>query len=289
MGWKLRLMRKTVRVALLLRRARLQTHRDGCSKGGQMEAQESSKGPERRGLAPEMAGLAPQYLTNNASSDYVLHAGYRLYTLVVERRFKEHLRVVRAQLRQKWPDETPGEQAERCKGSLSYWDCKTPAHRERLQQLMKEWIVTKDLPQSEIEQRLRFFHFENTERLLWSLRAAANGERSYSTLDGEARQLLPTVSATSTNGKQLRTRSPDEDKAIQMILNHELESMTALELAFFTDLFMAIEYPLYAHLAPGQKFGANMSQYTLFAQIQMGAEAAGPPKPEIAEFKSRGT
>ncbi|KAG3059583.1 hypothetical protein PI125_g25023 [Phytophthora idaei] len=122
---------------------------------------------------------------------YVLHAGYRLYTLVVERRFKEHLRVVRAQqselvteaqLRQKWPDETPGEQAERCKGSLSYWDCKTPAHRERLQQLMKEWIVTKDLPQSEIEQRLRFFHFENTERLLWSLRAAANGERSYSTV-----------------------------------------------------------------------------------------------------------
>jgi hypothetical protein len=48
-----------------------------------------------------------------------------------------------------------------------------------------------------------------------------------------------------------------------MILSHEIavamappflrQSMTISKLAVFEDMFMALEYPLYAHLAPGQK------------------------------------
>ncbi|KAE9293501.1 hypothetical protein PF008_g24783 [Phytophthora fragariae] len=49
------------------------------------------------------------------------------------------------------------------------------------------------------------------------------------------------------------------------------QSMTAEELAIFTDVFMALEYPMYAHLVPGQRFGENMSKAALMAQIYVGA------------------
>ncbi|EGZ09066.1 hypothetical protein PHYSODRAFT_412822, partial [Phytophthora sojae] len=80
-----------------------------------------------------------------------------------------------------------------------------------------------------------------------------------------------------------------------MILNHEIEvpappyflvqSMTASELSCFTDIFLAIEYPLYAHLAPGQRFGEHMTKQAIMAQIYVGAEAAAAQKQEIADFK----
>ncbi|OWZ00582.1 hypothetical protein PHMEG_00028192 [Phytophthora megakarya] len=73
-----------------------------------------------------------------------------------------------------------------------------------------------------------------------------------------------------------------------MILNHEIEvpfpprflvqSMDARQIACFTDIFMAIEYPLYAHLAPGQKFSHNLSKQALVSMIHMGEEAAPPQK-----------
>ncbi|GMF34629.1 unnamed protein product [Phytophthora fragariaefolia] len=84
---------------------------------------------------------------------------------------------------------------------------------------------------------------------------------------------------------QFRQRTDDEVKAIVMILNHELEvphvppflaqTMGPGELAVFEDLFMAHEYPLYAHLAPGQRFFANMTKGAILTQIQGGGGGTG--------------
>ncbi|KAL3664755.1 hypothetical protein V7S43_010502 [Phytophthora oleae] len=81
-----------------------------------------------------------------------------------------------------------------------------------------------------------------------------------------------------------------------MILQQEIEvpytslflvqSMDAYEQAVFSDMMLAIEYPLYAHLAPGQRLGENMSKAALQDQIYVGAEAAVAQQQEIAEFKS---
>jgi hypothetical protein len=94
----------------------------------------------------------------------------------------------------------------------------------------------------------------------------------------------------------LRKRTPDEVKAIVMILNHEIEvpavppfltqSMNFGELACFEDLFMGLEYPLYAHLQPGQRFFNNMVKGAIMAQIHVGAEAAPVQKQENLEFKT---
>lgn len=72
---------------------------------------------------------------------------------------------------------------------------------------------------------------------------------------------------------KLRQRTAEEDKAIILIPNHELEvlfpprflvqSINSRELACFTDIFMAIEYSLYVHLAPGQKFNPNLSKQAI--------------------------
>ncbi|KAE9163115.1 hypothetical protein PF004_g30258 [Phytophthora fragariae] len=94
---------------------------------------------------------------------------------------------------------------------------------------------------------------------------------------------------------QLRERTEDEVQAIVMILNHEIEvpnvppflirSMDPSELACFEDIFMALEYPLYAHLAPGQRFFANMTKGAILAQIYVGVEAAPAQKRDIENFK----
>ncbi|KAG1709862.1 hypothetical protein DVH05_016877 [Phytophthora capsici] len=49
---------------------------------------------------------------------------------------------------------------------------------------------------------------------------------------------------------------------------------------------MAIEYPLYAHLLPGQRYGPNLPKETILQHIFVGAEAAAPQKQEIMGFKA---
>ncbi|KAL3664810.1 hypothetical protein V7S43_009990 [Phytophthora oleae] len=61
--------------------------------------------------------------------------------------------------------------------------------------------------------------------------------------------------------------------------------MDAYELVCFTDLMIAIEYPLYAHPAPGQRVGDNLSKESLMAQISVGEEAAVTQKQETNDFK----
>lgn len=49
---------------------------------------------------------------------------------------------------------------------------------------------------------------------------------------------------------------------------------------------MVLEYPLYAHITPGQQLFDNMTKGSLLAQIFVGAEAAPEHKKEIEDFKS---
>ncbi|OWZ17711.1 LOW QUALITY PROTEIN: hypothetical protein PHMEG_0008311 [Phytophthora megakarya] len=59
--------------------------------------------------------------------------------------------------------------------------------------------------------------------------------------------------------------------------------MDAYELACFTDMMLAIEYPLYAHLAP--RAPENVSKAAILAQIAVGEEATVAQKLETDIFK----
>ncbi|EEY60105.1 uncharacterized protein PITG_12421 [Phytophthora infestans T30-4] len=77
-----------------------------------------------------------------------------------------------------------------------------------------------------------------------------------------------------------------------MIMNHALEiprpptflvqTMDAEELAVSTDLFPAMEYPLYKCLAPGQKFEKDMPREMMLRFIKAGEKAAPKQKQEAA-------
>ncbi|KAI9983434.1 hypothetical protein PInf_007465 [Phytophthora infestans] len=60
--------------------------------------------------------------------------------------------------------------------------------------------------------------------------------------------------------------------------------MDAEELAVFTDLFHAMEYPLYTRLAPGQKVWKDMPREVMLRFIKAGEEAAPNQKQEVQEF-----
>ncbi|KAG2998889.1 hypothetical protein JG687_00001843 [Phytophthora cactorum] len=76
---------------------------------------------------------------------------------------------------------------------------------------------------------------------------------------------------------QLRERTEEEARAL---LIHEsmvpfpprfqVQSMNANEMVRFTDIFMELEYPLYAYLVPGQRYWANMTKSAILAQIHVG-------------------
>ncbi|KAE9107839.1 hypothetical protein PF010_g12139 [Phytophthora fragariae] len=173
---------------------------------------------------------------------------------------------------------------------------------------MKEWIVQDDLSQSEVEARLQFCHFETNVVHEEAETKAGVDSGSYlgavhkgmtALGDGleteEQRRMKQLCMQPAQSVTKLRARTEDEDKALLMILNHEIEvpgppaflkqSRTSTELAYFTDIFLAIEYPLYAHLAPGQQFGQNMSRHAIMRHIYAGPEAAPSHKQEVEEFK----
>ncbi|KAF1788454.1 hypothetical protein GQ600_1804 [Phytophthora cactorum] len=62
--------------------------------------------------------------------------------------------------------------------------------------------------------------------------------------------------------------------------------MDAEAYATFADIFHSIEYPLYAHLAPGQKFGNDLTREFILRLIAVGAEAAPQQLQEILDFIS---
>ncbi|OWZ22549.1 hypothetical protein PHMEG_0002741 [Phytophthora megakarya] len=174
---------------------------------------------------------------------------------------------------------------------------------------MTEWIIAKQLSQVGVETRLQFLQLEeepdsppsradSSQAEIGSYRQAvtkgtSDEESQILTTEQERlRQLCLKPMPTLT---QQRQRTPDEDAAIMLILTQKIEvpytppflgqSMNAYEIACFTDMLLAIEYPLYAHVAPGQRFGENESREVLLEQISVGEEAAMAQKQEVASFK----
>jgi hypothetical protein len=147
-------------------------------------------------------------------------------SLAKESRFQAYLKLLPAQqrldieegvLRENW---LPFRLRETHEGLLSVWDAAAQEHQSRLAEVAEEIGATG------VKERLR---------------------------DLCMKPALPTT--------KLRQRTTDESKAIVMIVNHEIEvpfvphflqlSRTTSELAVLEDIFMALEYQLYAHLAPG--------------------------------------
>ncbi|KAG1712695.1 hypothetical protein DVH05_000435 [Phytophthora capsici] len=258
-------------------------------------------------------------MMDKAPTEYVLHTVLRLKDLAKERRFKAHLEQMKKQkataeekdkIREQWTDEIPLHLRDQYKELLSSWDCAKADHRERLGGLMEEWLIKEAVNQAELEARLMQFTFTNDPREAQENTDANKPSRSFKDVVAETEEQPTKQNGEDNENLQkwyqlcmkkaepirvLRDMTDEEKQAIEMILHHQLEVpipprfliqiMDARELAAFTDLFMAIEYPLYAHLLPGQRFGPNMSIQAILQHMNMGAEAAYPQKMQIMEFK----
>ncbi|KAE9138103.1 hypothetical protein PF010_g1050 [Phytophthora fragariae] len=224
------------------------------------------------------------YLINKASAEYVWDTITRLNDLARARRVpesdnsltqQEGSQVKEEERRTEWMDEMPEVLRNQFEWLMSYWN-KNKINVQRLQQLMTTWIVEVNCKQDELETRLRCFTFvDNAES---NKTDEDNEEKSTpkSYLGAVAKGLQPKDNSQSKELKKLyelcmtpmetlavpRRYTEEEDRALLMILTHELEvphpprflvqTMTGEEIARFIDIFKAIEYPLYAHLAPGQ-------------------------------------
>ncbi|KAG6577850.1 uncharacterized protein IUM83_16809 [Phytophthora cinnamomi] len=118
---------------------------------------EASKaaGPKQSGGADQGDGSRvftqlQQYLNTGADQDYVIHTVLRLSDLARERRFRAHERsftilerkgATTEELRKDWKDEAPPNRQEKYAGLSSVWHLDKHEHRERLHQLMVQWIL----------------------------------------------------------------------------------------------------------------------------------------------------
>ncbi|KAG3134155.1 hypothetical protein PI126_g18823 [Phytophthora idaei] len=274
-------------------------------------------GPDQ-GDGKQVFTLLRKYLREDAPDEYILHTVLRLMDLAKERRFKAHHVTmgegqlppeVELDIRTQWKDEPTQTQNERYKGLLSYWDCRNAEHVRRMHKLMAEWVLADNLPQGELEVRTQQFTFvnvprqedkepHNEEHRTYKEAVDSGPRRPINWMEDkpELQQLYELCMQPAAVLTQLRQRTTEEYRALLMILNHELEvlfpprflvqTMAAKEMARFTDIFMNLEYPLYAHLAPGQRFGVSMSKDAIMAEIHMGEEEAYPQRQEIEEFKA---
>ncbi|KAE8879755.1 hypothetical protein PF003_g36154 [Phytophthora fragariae] len=256
-----------------------------------------------------------RYLLQDAKQEYVLHTIIRLGELASSRRFLHWVMVhkkdrrTEQELKKDWKDQPTAAQTDMYQNVQSYWDLRVPEHARGLCQVMLQWEVTENLDQDEVERLLHFFHIQGGPESKAAVSSSGTAGNSYlgavnsgRTMSGgkvetnEQKRMKELCTRPVERVVELRGRTADEDRALIMILNHELElarpptflvqSMDAEELAVFTDLFHAIEFPLYAHLAPGQRFDNDMACESILRMVHAGREAAPQHKQEILEFKA---
>jgi len=212
-------------------------------------------------------------------------------------------------------DEPSDKLRERYQSIDSVWNFQDKEHVSRMARLMHQWIVDKHLPKAEIESRLRVFHFLNNPAMDDILPMGHGGNSatsaSYKEAVGDTPMLNPSDSVMNPDIRSLydlcvrpaptRTQQRDiteqDERAIQLILTQELEVtypprflaqvMTAIELARFTDFFHTLEYPLYAHLEPGQRLSDNFSHQVLLSFICVGQAASAEHRMTVTEFTTR--
>ncbi|EEY52922.1 uncharacterized protein PITG_19622 [Phytophthora infestans T30-4] len=217
------------------------------------------------------------YIRNKAPKEFVTHTVLRLKELAKERRFQDLLKKSNKQeatvqekekLREQWSDELSDGEQERYQGLISCWDCAKDHHIERLGGLLEASLHKNEIDQDELEIRLRQFTFINDPTTSKEKNKGQDTNTSFKDVVSGTDNKWP----TATEGEKvyqkwyelcmrpaepirvLREMTDEEKQAIEMILNHQLEVpipprfliqiMDARELAVFTDLFMAIEYPL---------------------------------------------
>ncbi|KAG3064722.1 hypothetical protein PC122_g18448 [Phytophthora cactorum] len=172
-------------------------------------------------------------------------------------------------------------------------------HRKGPSKLLYGWVVDQNLPQGEVEIRMRFCHIQGE---LPATSAKEQREKHAASYLGAVTQGLETKPKGEMTAEQsrlrelrlqpaksltkLRERTVDENAALLLILNHDIEvprppdfllqSMDAEAYATFADIFHSIEYPLYAHLAPGQKFGNDLTREFILRLIAEGNEQQEP-------------
>ncbi|KAE9029847.1 hypothetical protein PR001_g11415 [Phytophthora rubi] len=257
------------------------------------------------------------YCLSDAKAGYILPLVEKLAYMAATRRFQEYKESLptertegksEQEVRAEWGDELPSDMRTKYAGLVSYWDLSDEVHANRLAMLMKDWVIDSRLPQHEVEARLRVMHMEHSRPAPVEEQSKEAEARSYRGVVNEGLRSPEIQLLTPYQQRlkelclkpakvltQLRPRTPEEDAALLMILNQEIEvpgpppflvqSMTAGEIARFTDLFLGIEYSLYAHLAPGQWFGENLSKQAIIALVQGGTEAAPLHKMETTAFK----
>ncbi|KAG1709927.1 hypothetical protein DVH05_016941 [Phytophthora capsici] len=179
--------------------------------------------------------------------------------------------------------------------------------KEELSLLVSEWVVSANLAQDEVEEHLRFFKLEGTEAIRGGrddpvavptyLGAVLKGphETQDDTGETDVNNIRQLCAKPVTRVSILRQRTAEEDHILEMILKQEIEvanppnfllqSMDAEEMAILTDLIHSLEYPLYAHIAPGQKFSNGLSREALLRLVTAGPEAALQHTQEVQQFK----
>jgi hypothetical protein len=200
---------------------------------------------------------------------------------------------------------------------MTEWDLAEPTVRFRLAQLVHSWVHGERISKLVLEKRMRNAFIKNTptegpnQPVTTVKPTTGYGRNSYKAVLCGTQQVDPTLldGAVTVELKHLTTlclqecetgettRAPtsDEIKAIDLVLQQRIELphpplfirqiMDIEEQAHFAHIFQTMEYPLYAHLDPGQFLQSEISPKVLFALIQVDDAASKEQQLQVASFK----
>jgi hypothetical protein len=151
-----------------------QTLRKGGAKRKQVRQKGKSGKDVNSGSSEDGSAVVEQlrkYFNGAAPSEYVGQTVVRLNALAMERRFKAYRKLLPAHtwketepsvLRNEWTAAVPFRLREKFDGLASEWNMANSNHTARLTQFMLQWIIADKEPQTEVEDRLRFFRITPT-------------------------------------------------------------------------------------------------------------------------------
>ncbi|POM81528.1 hypothetical protein PHPALM_489 [Phytophthora palmivora] len=203
------------------------------------------------------------------------HAKNRRLAAFIKHHKKENKDSDPVALRAEWEDAVPEHLTIKYQRIDSQWDAGNADHRSNLAHLVQTWLNDEKIGQRELETRLRFVHIAappttshvegNSMEGKTGYLAAVTAERTMTAVEEqlttEQARLRAICLEPAADRLTPRPMTEDEEAALLALFKHEfevpapppflLETMTSDEYARFEDNFLAIEYSLYAHLAPG--------------------------------------
>uniref|UniRef100_K3WCN0 Uncharacterized protein n=1 Tax=Globisporangium ultimum (strain ATCC 200006 / CBS 805.95 / DAOM BR144) TaxID=431595 RepID=K3WCN0_GLOUD len=260
------------------------------------------------------------YSRNVADAAYVLDLALRIQDLARLRAISQYL-ITNKQLI--GPKSSRQRQAEKWHASIkppadirhlvSEWDCDNEEDVDGHAQVLNRWLVTERVNQTELERRLATFKYSKrpTERLksLPQREQITPAPRSYlEALNQAERATEDAAIPTFTNARlyglcttpmetaaELRPLTSEEAEAIDLILAGKLVVLrpppflnrvyARREPAAFNVLFRQLEYPLTAHLEPGQVLSDTISHHGLLKLMDTGAAACSELTGKMTELR----